>query len=338
MTKIKVGIIGTGSISHRHMEAYRQNPRVQSVSIADPSQQAREKFSGRFSIESSTDDYKKLLQEDSIGLIDICAPPYLHHQIAIDSLKAGKDVICEKPIAMTLEEADDMIETAQKLGRRLFIDMNQRFMPYHQKAKQLIDSGAIGKPFMAIFNIAGNELSTMSNLNHWKGTWDKAGGGALCDTGYHAIYVMQHFFGKAKSISAVAKRIVVPHESKADDNTSAILDFGDVLGTITVSYSVTSEAWSEQRHIYGTEGSLHIADTSVDPLVIMRDNNSKVVEVNHPHDIHPHAFSVKRCLDHCIDCILDDKVPEMDPKEARDALEVVLAIYKSSEQGKRILV
>ena len=334
--KLKVGIIGAGSISHRHMEAYSKNLKVKSVCITDPDKQAREKFSERYSVESFTDNYEKMLEDKSINLVDICAPPYLHHRMTIDSLEAGKDVICEKPIAMTLEEADDMIATAKKLGRRLFIEMNQRFMPYHQKARELMESGQIGKPFMTIFNIAGNELPKMSDPDSWKGSWDRAGGGAMFDTGYHAVYVMEHFFGRTKSVCAIARRLVVPHENKADDNTSAVLEFDAVLGTISVSYSVTSERWNEERHIYGTKGSIHIADIPINPLVLVKNNNSEIVKIDHPPNVHPHAHSVKRCLDYYVDCVLDDKESEVTPEEARDALEVVLAMYKSSDRGERI--
>ncbi len=334
--RLKVGIIGAGSISHRHMAAYVENQRVQSVCIADPSQQAREKFAEKFVIESSTDNYENLLEDKSIDLVDICTPPYFHHKMTIDALEAGKDVICEKPISMTLEEADDMIKTARKLNRRLFIEMNQRFMPYHQKTKELIESGVIGKPFMAVFNIAGNELPKMNDPDNWKGSWDMAGGGAMMDTGYHAVYMMEHFFGRPESVCAIAKRLVVPHENKADDNTAAVIEFDGVLGTISVSYSVTSERWSEERHIYGTEGSLHIADVPINPLVFISDNNSEIVPVDHPPNVHPHAFSIKQCLDYYVDCILDDKESEVTPEEARYALETTLAMYRSSERGERI--
>ena len=334
--KLKVGIIGVGSISHKHMEAYSSNPRVQSVCVADPNGQARERFSGKFAVEFSVDSYEKMLEDESIQLVDICAPPYLHRRMTIDSFEAGKDVICEKPISLTLEEADDMIQTARKLNRRLFIEMNQRFMPYHQKTKELIESGSIGEPFMAVFNITGNTLSKMNDPDNWKGTWDKAGGGAMADTGYHAVYVMQHFFGRPKSVCSIIKRLVVPHQNKADDNASAVLEFEGVLGTITVSYSVTQESWSEKRHIYGTEGSIHIADVPVNPMAIVKGGDRRVVEVGQPPDIHPHTFSIKRCLDHYVDCILDDRESEVTPGEARDALETVLAMYRSSDRGERI--
>lgn len=336
--KMKVGVIGAGGISHGHVAAYTTNPRIESIYLADPDKNAINRFSERFPIARSTDNYEKFLEDNEIRLVDICTPPYLHHKMAIDCLKAGKDVICEKPISLTLEEADDMIETAVKLGRRLFIEMNQRFMPYHQKTKELLESGAIGKPFMAVFNIAGNELPRMSDPNNWKGTWDKAGGGAMADTGYHAVYVMQHFFGKPESVCSIAKRLVVPCEHKADDNMSAILDFGNVLGTITVSYSVTSESWSEERHIYGTDGSIHITDTTTDPLILVKNNNREVIDSGQPKDMHPHPYSIKRCLDYYVDCILDDRESKVTAQEAKNALEVILAIYKSSENGKRIKV
>jgi|YelNatPaOPRAMG01_1025707.scaffolds.fasta_scaffold44492_3 predicted dehydrogenase len=335
--RINVGVIGVGGIAYAHLMAYTENPNIKEIYIADENEQALQYAQDKYpKIKKAFKDYKEMVEEAPIQLVDICTPHYLHHPMAIHSLKAGKDVICEKPIATNLKEADEMIETARKTGHRLFISMNQRFMPYHKKAKELIDGGVIGRPFMVVFNIMGNEFIRMNDPKHWKGSWDKAGGGAMIDTGYHAIYMMLHFFGKPKAVTAVAKRLVVEPENKGDDNTVAILEFDEkVLGTIAISYTVLSEAWQEKRHIYGTEGSIHMKDDVREPIILIKDDKPTVIDVGQM-EYHPHILSVKLALDHFVDCLLSDKEPEVKPEEARDALEVCLAIYEASKKEKKV--
>ncbi len=333
---MKIGLIGAGAIANAHLSAYSLNPHVEEIFVADPNQGACENAMRNFSkVKGAFSDYKELLEKD-IALVDICVPHYLHYPLTIDALKAGKDVICEKPIAMTLEEADEMLGTAERMKRRLFIDMNQRFMPYHKKAKEMLGRGEIGKPFLAIFNITGNAFREMNDPHHWKGSWDKAGGGALFDTGYHAIYMMLHFFGKPRSVMASTRRLLVEWENKADDNSAVILNYDDLLGTIVVSYTIFSEAWQEKRFIYGTEGSIHIQDEPLQPLILIKENQPQVIPTSQPPDVHPHPYSIKLALDHFIDCVVYNREPEVKAEEARDALALALAIYRSSIEGRRM--
>jgi len=331
---LKVGLVGVGGIAYPHLVAYSLNEDVDEIYIADINEPALQDTRNKYpKVRETFKDYKQMIEEAPIELVDICTPHYLHYPMAIYSLKAGKDVICEKPIAMSLEEADEMIYTARQMRRRLFISLNQRFLPYHKKAKEIIDGGAIGRPFLAVFNIMGNEFERMNDPDNWKGSWDKAGGGAMIDTGYHAVYMMLYFFGKPRAVSAVAKRLVVQAENKADDNSVAILEFDDkVLGTIAISYTIFSEAWKEMRHIYGTEGSIHIRDDAREPLILVKENQPTVIETEMPGD------SIKCAVDHFIDCLLKDKEPEVKAEEARDALEVCLAVYKASEKGEKIFI
>jgi len=177
----------------------------------------------------------------------------------------------------------------------------------------------------------GNEFARMNDPNSWKGSWDKAGGGAMIDTGYHAVYMMLYFLGKPKAVTAVAKRLIVEHENKADDNSVAILEFDDrALGTIAISYTILSESWKEQRHIYGTEGSIHIRDDSPEPLILIKENEPMAIECG------PMEDSIRCALDHFLDCLVNDREPEVTAEEARDALEVCLAIYESSRRGEKV--
>jgi len=337
---IKVGLIGAGSIAQGHLNALQQNKNVDEISIADTNEAAIKRAQQAFpKAKKAYADYREMLKDLSIKAVDICVPHWLHHRLAIDSLKAGKDVICEKPIAMTLKEADDMIGTAKKLGRRLFIEMNQRFMPYHKETKKLLDSGAIGKPFLVVYCVTGNCINEMNDPNYWKASWEKAGGGVMIDTGYHVIYTMLHFFGRPIAVTGTARKLLVKPANKADDNTAVIFEFeNNVLGSAALSYTVTSDGWMETRNIYGTDGSIHIKDTSTDQLTLIKANQPKVIPTEQPVDVHPHSYSLMCAVNHFVDCIITGKECEVKPEEAKDALKVALAIYESSNKGKRILL
>jgi len=331
---LNIGCIGLGSIANRHLAAYATSPHIESLSAADPNMANIEAKDCEF--RRTTTDYRELLDDDTIQVVDICVPHYLHAPIAIDALEAGKDVILEKPMAMNTEEAEQLAAVAERTGKRLFIAMNQCFMPYHIKAKELIDSGAIGRPFMAVFNIMGNEFRTMNNPDHWKGSFDKAGGGAMIDTGYHVTYMMVRFFGVPSAASAATKRLLVEAENKADDNTGVILEFDNrLLGVIAISYTVSSEDWAERRYIYGTEGSIRLSDEIECPIKLFKDHQEVPVEVEKPAE-HPHAVSVGRCIHHYLDCIVHDREPMVTYELALDATRTLDAIYQAGREGRRV--
>ena len=141
---LKVGIVGAGAIARPHMRAYVSNENVTEVHVADPSAEARDGLIGEYGIiTEGVDDYAKLLADESIDIIDCCAPHNLHHPIAMAAFKAGKHVITEKPIALTIKHADEMVNAAKRAKKRLFVAMNQRMLPAHRKAKEIIDGSSL---------------------------------------------------------------------------------------------------------------------------------------------------------------------------------------------------
>lgn len=249
MSVLKIGIIGAGDAARAaHVPSYAANPKVELVAVADPNLAAAQSLADQYSIPNVFPDYRNLLADNSISTVDICAPHHLHYPIAIDALNAGKHVICEKPIALNLEQADAMIAAAHHAGLKLLITLNQRFLPIHTKVKEFLDTGRLGKVFLANAYITGNVMPEMNNENHWKGSWNESGGGALFDTGTHIIDLMLYWFGKPSAVSAVLKKLVCSAESKADDNASVTLEFdNDMIANVVVSYSVEHEPWSEKN-------------------------------------------------------------------------------------------
>lgn len=332
---VKIGIIGAGLVARVHMHAYLANPRAQVVAIADVDPDARSCLAWQGNLERSFADYHELLNVRDLDAVDICLPHYLHHEVVLAALERGIDVICEKPIAMTLAEADEMIASADRAGRQLLIVLNQRFLPFHLRAKELLEAGVIGRPFLAIGRILGSELPRMADPDHWKGTWDRAGGGALADTGTHLIDIFNHLFGPVEAVSAVAKRLVVEAPNKGDDNAAVSLEFkSGVLASLIISYSVTSRPWSEKKDIYGTEGSLHLCNESSAPLQLARDGQLEPIRVAHDPEWWP--YSITRCLNHFIKCLTGDDKPAVTPRDAREALRIALLAYKAWREGRTI--
>jgi UDP-N-acetylglucosamine 3-dehydrogenase len=337
---LTVGLIGAGSISRAHLRGYVNNPHVTDVRIADPSEEAREKLAGEFGIITQVESsHEKLLADEAIDVIDICAPHHLHHSLALAAFKTGKHVITEKPIALNLKQADEMIAGAKRAKKRLFVALSQRMFPAHLKAKQIIDDGEIGKPFLGIVNIIGNEFDRMNDPSSWKGDLKRAGGGALIDTGYHAVYMLQHFLGPARAVTAMAKRLLVEPKNKGDDTSVVALEMPNgAVGSIVVTYCATGDAWTEVRQIVGPKGSLFITDNPEDeiPLIGCVEGEAVPVKVHNPPNVH--TYGVRRVLDHFIDCLVGNQRLQVTAEEARAALATVLAAYQSEREGRRVEV
>jgi predicted dehydrogenase len=335
---LTIGLIGAGSISRAHMRGFVENPHVTDVRLADPSAEARDGLMREYGlITYGVPDYETLLADDTLDAVDICAPHHLHHPIALAALKAGKHVITEKPIAISIKQADEMIAAAKRAKKRLFVALSQRRFPAHLKARQIIDEGDIGKPFLGIVTIIGNEFDRMNDPESWKGDLRKAGGGALIDTGYHAVYMLQHFLGPARAVTAMTKRLLVQPKSKGDDTSVVALEMeSGAMASIVVTYSATGDRWTESRQIVGPQGSLFITDNPDDeqPLMGCCEGEVMPIPVHNPPNVH--GYGVRQVLHHFIACLMENRAPDITAQEARAALATVLAAYKSEQEGRRV--
>lgn len=326
---LKIGMIGAGGVARVHALEYDENKETELIAIADIDDKAKEEFVRTFSVKKVVSDYREILKDTSIDVIDICLPHFLHKEVTVAALKAGKDMILEKPIASTLDDADEMIETAAREGRQFFVALNQRFLPAHQKLKEMLERGDCGKPFLALGIIIGDELARMNRRDNWKGSWDKAGGGALIDTGMHIIDLMHYFFGIPKTVNCGFGRFVVEHENKGDDNVVVILEYDDMIANIVVTYSAISDNWSEKKDIYLTNASLHVISEAEKPLYKI-ENKGEPRYIDVPHDTNWWVYSVRRGIAHFIDCVINNREPLVKPEDARMALHTILRAYKAA--------
>jgi len=335
---LTVGLIGCGQFAPLHLDALVRNDHVRRVIAADPDEAALAGMYRRYGIIARTEnDWRAVVTGDEVDVVDILTPHDSHCEIAVAALEAGKNVICEKPMARTLEEADAMIAAAERTGRRLLISMPQVHFPAIARAKQLLDAGEIGRPFLAVFEVYDDEVERMSDPEHWKGDLERAGGGVLIDAGYHAVYVMLHLLGRPRAVTAMCRSLVIDAEGTGEDTAVVALDLGDALmGTIVVTFADNATRYRAERRIVGTEGTLLMRDMPEDelPLLLMTDQDILPIRVQNPLDVAP--LSVELTLNDLIDAIVEDREPVAGTQLARDTLATVLASYQSEREGCRI--
>jgi UDP-N-acetylglucosamine 3-dehydrogenase len=351
---LKVGLAGGGGIATPHLEAFVRNEHVGEVILAEPHEEARQRQVERFGIiKHATADFDDLVADDSVDVIDLCTPHDLHHPQAVAALDAGKHVITEKPIAITLDQADEMIARAKKAGKRLFVALCQRMFPAHIRARQIIDDGEIGDLYMGVVTVIGDEFGRMNDPKSWKGDWDRAGGGALIDTGYHAVYMMQHFLGPAQAVTARMKRLRVKPKNKADDTAFVALEHPKGrMSTITVTYAATGSPWVEERRLVGTTGELVVREGVAAPgggeHGILDDLEYEVPLLGFadkqpvyppPKVFNPprvNWYAIGETIHHFIECLVEEKEEDITAGEARAALATCLAAYQSDREGRRV--
>jgi predicted dehydrogenase len=234
---INVAIVGTGSISKEHIKGYLQFPdRCKIVALVDIYPEKAEEKKKTFNLEYTDiyDDHKKILYRNDIDLIDICTPPYVHAEIAINSLNAGKNVLCEKPMAASLEECDAMLEAAKRNNKLLSIVAQNRYRTAFMKLKKTLDSGLAG-------DIVHAQIDSLWWRGHsyydlwWRGTWEKEGGGCTLNHAVHHIDMTAWMMGMPEEVQAVMSN--TSHDNaEVEDISIAVLKYKNgALAQITSS-------------------------------------------------------------------------------------------------------
>jgi predicted dehydrogenase len=329
-----VAILGGGMVSRVHLETLLDHPAVSSVSMAEADPRQLENIRSHYSLKHLEQDYHVLLDSNEIDLVDICLPHDLHYPIVLEAFDAGKHVILEKPISNTLAEADEMLAAAERSGKRFYVALNERYLPVHQRVKELLAGGAIGRPVLASLMIAGSELARMQKPDNWKGMIGRAGGGALADSGTHLVDLACDWFGEPQSVLCTLARHVVRPVNKGDDTASLVLIYPDKTVNICLTYAAAGQPWSERRHIWGEDGSIHVQVENPSPIQVWQAGGllPQVVE----HDTDWWVYSVKLGLQSALDCFYSEQAFMVTPQDARQVLRIIRAAYRSAALKRQL--
>ena len=338
---LRVGIVGAGIIGDAHATAISQLDDQYVVAIAEPTDQLREDFAAKFSVETKYKSWEELVADDRLDVVYIGTPNDLHLPIAVAAMESGKHVICEKPLARNLDEGKAMAQAARRTGKQLHVALNHRFMSGNQKVKQLLDEGTIGRPFLALSTFIGNEFERMNNPDNWKGTREKAGGGAVIDNGTHLIDLLRWWLGDAVAVTARCGRLLVTADNKEEDTAALAIEFaGGALAELSLTFSARYSAWPSgyigaaiRNEIYASDGSIRVGGD--EPVVIVVGKNTPLTRMEQSQIATGMPSSLQV---HFADCIRGNAEPIVTVQDGVAALEIVDAAYRSAETGRRVVI
>ncbi len=345
MQKLKVAIVGCGKIaSLRHAPEYSANPNCEIVGFYDVDP-ARAKSLSEYFGGKVFSSLSELIQSDAEA-VSVCTANIHHAQNTIQLLKAGKHVLCEKPMAVTPHECEEMVLEAEKNGKHLLIGLNQRFTAAHTKARELIVSGEIGKvlSFHTCFAHPGPEIWTGMN-NTWFFDKHIAAFGAMADLGVHKVDLIHYLLGEHVSavtaaLRTIDKRLPSGELISVDDNGLCILETpSGAIGQMHVSWTNYGQE-DNSTFIYGTEGVIKLYSDPDHGLIIEKKDGT-VLKKNPDHQLTNEDQLAGKLqntgvIDEFVSAILDNRPSRLDASESIHAMRVLFAAAKSSELGKKI--
>jgi UDP-N-acetylglucosamine 3-dehydrogenase len=341
MGKLRVGVIGCGSIAqHRHLPEYKSNKTVELIAVCDINEERAKTVAERYDVKAYT-NYEELLSSGSVDAVSVCTPNYLHAPISIAALNAGIHVLCEKPMATSKEEAEAMIAASKESGKKLMIGHNQRFVPSHQKARQLIQSGEIGKiySFRTAFGHGGPEGWSVEGKEGWFFQKEKAFVGAMGDLGIHKADLIRYVLGE--EITEVGSFVETSAKDFADvdDNAVCVLKTeSGIIGTLAASWAYVSKE-DNSTIIYGEKAILRLEDDPTNSLVVQYANGEVVnYQLGKIQSNDEGGQKTSHVIDRFVDSVVHDQEVPVTGEEGMKSLEVILAALESNETKQIVRV
>nr|WP_233711553.1 Gfo/Idh/MocA family oxidoreductase [Lederbergia citrisecunda] len=330
---MKVAVVGCGSIArYRHLPEYAANDQVELVAVCDIVEDRAKEMAEQYGAKAYT-DYKTMLAEAEVDIVSVCTPNYLHASVSIDALNAGKHVLCEKPMATSEEDALAMIEAAKNNNKKLMIAHNQRFVPSHVKARELIENGEIGKiyGFRTAFGHPGPEGWSIDGKDSWFFRKEEAFIGAMGDLGVHKTDLMRYLLGEEFVEVGAFVESGAKENSTVDDNAVCVLKSeSGIVGTLAASWAYQKE--DNSTVIYGEKGVLRLEDDPEYSLIAhYRNGETKNYDLGKIQSNDEGGQNSTRVIENFVNSIVNDTEPPINGEEGMKSLKVVIAALKSSE-------
>src|SRR5690349_4458277 len=344
MQRTKVAILGGGFIADIHLESYhRFIPEAEVVAIYARQADKAKAIATKHHIPQWYDSIEKLLAESGCEVVDICLPNYLHADATLKTAAAGKHIIIEKPLAVTLEEADAMIAACKKAGVKLMYAEELCFAPKYERVRHMVKEGAIGEIYM--LKQAEKHSGPHSD---WFYDIKLAGGGVLMDMGCHAIAWFRWMLNNTKATSVYATMSTVLHKgrTKGEDNSVVIIEFENGVTAVAENSWAKHGGMDDRSEVHGTGGVIY-ADLFMGNASIAYSKNGygyamekADTTVGWTFPVFEEAFNqgYPHELKHFIECVQQNKQPLVTGEDGRAVLEIIYAAYASAAEGKKILL
>ena len=325
---LKVGMIGCGGIAQAHAAGWLTlGNKAVVTAVSDVVDESTRVMAQRFGGASTYSDYRELVRDPDVDAVDICLPHHLHREAIVAAARAGKHVICEKPLCLSLAEAEEIDGAVRASGVTMMCAHNQLFDPAVQKAREMIAEGALGKIFMVRTCDCFRHTKPLSEWG-WRASAKTMGGGCLIDTGYHPSYLLLNLAGSEPvEVSAVGGRYHI-HTLEGEDSALVIVRFANgAMGEVLTSWAWEWPEGSWQFQIIGEKGQLFGRGRKILHKPI--GWQPATLELGQRNN-----FAAE--LEHFTDCLAEGKRPVNTNVEGTAVLKLILGAYESMEKNRAV--
>jgi len=347
---LKVGVIGVGSISEMHIRPYLQNENVELVALCDINEERLAKKGELYGVSQLYNNYQDLLHNPDIDAISICTWNNTHAEIAIAGLEAGKHVLVEKPLSMTVKEALAIEEAVKKSGKVAQVGFVRRHGDNTKILKKFIDDGDLGE----IYYAKASYLRRLGNPGGWFSDKSKSGGGPLIDLGVHVIDIMWYLMGKPRPVSVsgnayykLGNRSHIEHLSfyKAADYDATLNDVEDLTNAlirfengasmfVDVSFTLQAKEDETSVKIFGDKGGAEIEPA----LSLVTEKNNTIL--NSTPQVDNLGFDFEKSfaneINHFVECCLEGRETIAPIEDGVEVMKMLNAVYESAKTKQEI--
>ncbi|MCC6234136.1 MAG: Gfo/Idh/MocA family oxidoreductase [Verrucomicrobiales bacterium] len=346
MTKTKVALLGAGFIADIHLESYQRFvPEAEVVAVYTREAQRAEAFARKHHIGKWYADLEAAIRESGCDVVDVCLPNFLHHRAVLAAARAGKHVILEKPIAMTLEEADEMIAACAAAGRHLMYAEELCFAPKYERVRKLVTEGAVGR----IYQMRQCEKHSGPHSD-WFYDINLSGGGALMDMGCHGIAWFRWMLGGRPPVKSVQAHmqtgLIHAGRTRAEENSVCTVEFAD--GTLGIAENSWAKhgGMDDRVEVYGTGGVIY-ADLFQGNAALTYSDKGYGYAMEKAGSTQGWTFTIfeeafnqgyPQELRHFIRCVREGTEPVVTGQDGRAVLEILNAAYASARTGQKVML
>jgi predicted dehydrogenase len=344
------GLVGCGVIGPRHAAALAALDNARLVAVTDVVGERAEAFAAEHGC-TAEDDLEHLLLRDDVDVVSVCVPSGQHAEVGVQAAEAGKHLLVEKPIDISLEAADRLIDAARSAGVSLAVVSQHRFDPGVVALRRLLADGALGRVVLGDIRVKWYRSQGYYDSAAWRGTWALDGGGALINQGVHYADLLRWVMGPVREVTALCA--TQSHEIEVEDVALALLRFSSgAVGSLEVSTAVYP-GFRERLEVSGTAGSVVVEDGRMLACELLEERGevgpygaarasgvaaagepSAVGGANDPTAIGDDGHRVQ--IADLLAAIEEGREPLVSGVEARNALELVLAVYESARRGAMV--
>lgn len=335
--EFRVALVGCGRISRNHFDALRKVEGLTLTAVCDIVPERARAAAEQENVACFA-SYEDMLQRAEYDVVSVCTPSGLHSAQGALAARAGKHVITEKPMAITLGQADDLVKACDDAGVFLFVVKQNRLNPPIQLLRRAIDKGRFGRIFLANTTVRWQRPQEYYDAAPWRGTWE-FDGGAIMNQASHYVDLIQWLVGPVESV--MAKTATQARRIEAEDSGVALLKFrSGALGVIEVNVLTYPRNLEGSITILGEKGSVKIGGTAVNRVESWMfadyDDDDKLIESASTNPPNVYGFGHEGYYRNVLSVLRGEAQPQTDGRAGRKSLELILGIYESAKIGREV--